>query len=297
MELGHRPFGLLTKLVVEENLLFVDGSELRLGKVTLIVGPNASGKSFLSKIINTLAHEERHRLENIFLNGERLAFSIHLLNPEPRVVRVSGSKEAFNVTLDSKAVLLNPLTVDVYFQEKRVRREPLESYLRRMRRDRESDIEPLDDLQLLSEYWQMGPDLVRKLVAKAGTFVRHSFDNARFEEDRGVFRLLVNDRGWRPDAPIHEISGSMLEMLSLDVMIARAMHTAEHTPTILLLNDPLLGFDEDNMELYVSFLASDEIKFQTVITSPSSRWLDSHLLWDVVRLSRVGGRICLQQAS
>lgn len=296
MEQGHRPFGLLDKIVIEENHHFSDGSELRLGKVTLIAGKNASGKSFLSKIINTLSHEERHQLENIFLTDQRLTYSAHILNPEPRVLRVSGSREAFNTTLDGKDVLLNPLSVDVYYQEKRVCREGLEHYLQRKRREHERNGEALDDLKLLSEYWEMGPDLVRKLVAKAGSFVPHAFDYARFEEDLDAQRLLVNDRKWRPDASIHQISGSMLAMLSLDVMIARAMHTAEHTPTILVLNDPLLGFDVQNMELYVTFLASDEIKFQTVITSPSFRWLESSLLWDVVCLDSAGPRTCMRQA-
>jgi hypothetical protein len=295
MEQGHRPFGLLERIVVEENHHFVEGSELQLGKVTLIAGKNASGKSFLSKIINTLSHEERHQLEKIFLRGKRLTFSVHLLNPGPRILRVSGLREQFDVTLDGRAVQLNPLAVDVYFQEKKVCRERLESYLSRKRKECKDSNDPLDDLDLLSEYWQMGPDLVRKLVARAGTFVFHSFDNARFEESGGVFRLLVNDPKWRPDASIHQLSGSMLEMLSLDVMIARAIDTAEHAPTVLLLDDPLLGFDCNNMELYVSFLASDEVKFQTIITSPCSRWLDSDLLWGKVQLDSAGSRACIRQ--
>jgi hypothetical protein len=295
MAQGHRPFGVVEELLVFRSRVFVDDTILRLSKVMLIVGDNATGKIFIFRLLNSLSQEFRSQLGSLFTKDENLSYSIRLRNPEPHQVTVEGIGAQITALLDGIVVPFIPLTVDIFFQEQRTRFRPLEAFLKHKRSEFQGDFDPLDDLLLLSEYWQMEPELVRKLVAKAGTFVEHAFDNPRFVEDKGVNRLLVNDKRWRPDAPIHKISGGMLEMLSLDVAIAHALLMSEHLPTMMLLNAPLLHLDYGHMGLYVDFLLSNEVKFQTLIATPEPRWAIPDLPWEIVHLRKVGGKCVLEQ--
>lgn len=294
-EQGYLPFREVEEIYISCSSVFADDTVLRLSKVMLIVGSNGTGKTFLFRLLNSLSNEPRSKLGSLFREEENLSYSIRLSNPEHQV-RFSGVGNQVTLSLDGAAVPFNPLTVAIFFEEERTRLQPLENFLRSKRS--KLDSEPPDDLLLLSEYWEIEPDLVRKLVAKAGTFVEHAFNNPRFEVAMGVSRLLVNDKRWRPDASIHKISGGMLEMLSLDVAIAYAMHMSEHHPTMLLLNTGFLHLDHNHMGRYVDFLLSNEVKFQTLIATCSFNPEYRKIPWEIVHIRRVGGKsiVELEQA-
>ena len=295
MRQGNWPLGWIDELCVERSRVFVEGAALRLSKVSLLLGKNGSGKTFLFRLLNSLSPGFRHNLGNLFIGDEELAYAVQLRNPEPHEIRVEGAGDRIAVYLDRNSVPFIPLTVDIFFQRKRLGFYSLEGFLERKRREFGGEYGQLDDLALLSEYWNMTPDLVRRLVPMAGTFVEHAFDSARFVEIEGVNRLLVNDKRWRPDAPIHKISGGMLEMLSLDMAIANAIAISDHLPAMLLLHTALLQLDYGHMGCYVDFLTSAQVKFQTLIATPDPRWASLDIPWEKVRLERVNGRTVVEQ--
>lgn len=295
MEQGHRPFGIVEELLVSRSRTFADDTVLRLGKIMVISGDNATGKTFLFRLLDTLSYERRTKLGGIFRADEFLSYSIRLRNPAPHEIKVEGRGSDITVSLNGAVVPFIPITVEVFFQESKLGFRGLENYLKMKRAECGDALDTLDDLLILSEYWQMDTELVRKLVSKAGTFVEHAFNQARFVDNNGASRLLVNDKRWRPDAPIHKISGGMLEMLSLDVTIAYAMLMSEQVPTLLLLNLPILHLDHTHLSLYVNFMHSPDVKFQTLIATPDPKWADPGLPWEVVQLRKDHGKSILEQ--
>lgn len=297
MEHGHRPLAWLEELVINRSDVFIDGATLKLGKVMLIEGENGSGKTLIFRLLNSLSSEMRFNLDSLANPNEELSYSLRLRNPEPQELRVDCAGGQTTVLLNDRVAPFVPFTVETFFQERRTNFRSLESFLSRKRRIYNGDFEELDDLALLSEYWQISPDIVRKLVSRAGTIVDHAFSDARFVEIGGVNRLLVNDKRWKPDAPIHKISGGMLEMLSLDVSIAQAIFLAEHFPTVLLLHAALLHLSPNNLKRYADFLTSQAVKFQTLIETPSPSWVDVDFPWEVVRLKRDRGKTFVSQTN
>lgn len=295
MTLGHRPLGWVDRLTIHSSRVFQPESTLRLSKVLLVAGANGSGKTFLYRLLNSLSAEARSQPGKIFLAGEQLSFSIQLSTPERHELVWSQAGPEFQLRLDGEEVPFNPLPVDILFHERVRRHEPLEIFLGRRRKEVGGSYEQLDDVELLSEYLGLGKDLVRKLLPKAGTLVEHGFDDVRVVDQNGFHRILVNDKRWRPDAPLHRISGGMLEMLDLDLTIAQMMLTCEHSPALLLLNLPLLHLDYDHLRRYVEFLFSERTKFQTLITTPCLEWLESDMLCALVHLRKHAGQTVIEE--
>lgn len=297
MELGHRPLGWIEELRIHRSSVFAPNSRLRLSKLTLIVGDNGTGKTFLFRLLYSLSAPARSDPGRVFLHGENLRFSIRLWNPEPHEIVWHQTKDDFEIEMDGNEVPYCPLPIDVFFQEKVRRNQSLEQFLCRKRQENGGSTAGLDDVLLLSEYLELSEDVVLKLLPKVGSFVEHLVSNARVEVHSGARRILVEDRKWRPDAPIHKISGGMLEMMVFDCVVYHARLVSEHTPTLLLLNLPLLHLDEKRMGQYARLLVSEEFKFQTIVTSPDPRWLGGDIPWETVRLRKAKSAVCIEEVT
>jgi hypothetical protein len=87
----------------------------------------------------------------------------------------------------------------------------------------------------------------------------------------------------------------MLEMMVFDCVVYHARLVSEHTPTLLLLNLPLLHLDGERMGQYARLLVSDEFKFQTILTSPDPRWFRNDIPWETIQLRKAGSTVCIEE--
>ena len=280
MEQGHRPFGWIKDLAIHRSGVFVEESVLPIEKLVFLGGDNGTGKTFIFKMLHTLSPNARHSLSAIASTDPTLDYSIRLWNPEPHELRVKRVGDRMDVRLDGEEVPFNPLSVDVYFQQKETNYEPLETYLRRRRREAKAEYGEYDDVQLLVDYFGMDEVLLLSLLPRVGTLVEHLLEDVRAIGVPGSRRILVKDKKWRPDAPIHKISGGMLQMLALDIILSRAHVLAEQMPVLLLLNLPHLSLDRRHMKTYGEYLLSEKSQFQTLIECPQPEWwIEADIPW------------------
>ncbi len=280
------PLHRVMKLEIGENPVFETNTEVPLGKVTLLVGENATGKSTVFRWIDQLggssqpyntAHKSRTAL---------IEYSATFYSSAKKVVRVFRDTDELRFLLDGEEVLFNPIPMEIINYEQHFTLPMLESFLKR-RRDQAGNSwkEKLDDVDLLAEYMNVNPLVVPRLLPQVGRYVSSPYVRLRIDSSGSTRRILGDDLNWKDGVSIHEISGSMASRSVLEMQIAMANLTAKVMPTVFLINLAVLHFDSKNLEKYVNFFLSREVGFQVIFSTVESRLADKHhrFGWSVLR--------------
>jgi len=277
------------ELNIHENPVFRPGSKVKFGKVTLLLGNNATGKTTILRWLDQISPSGRLWEDDRYRKTDRIHYSVGLRCPTERTVGVIRESDRLTFMLDGKSVLVNPIMTEIIFRHKIAHSGMLESYLAHHRRDSDDrEGKSLDDVALLAQYMNINSLLVPNLIPYVSSFVENQMENPRIEERDGLRKIFVDDKKRIPEnrpTSIHQISGSMASRLVLDMQIAMANLMAEVVPTILFLSVPQLHLDADNLGLYVDLLLSPRIRFQTVLESVHDKAAPSSLGWSIVRLS------------
>lgn len=289
------------ELTIHENPVFVRDSTIKFGKVTLLEGGNASGKSTILRWLDAVSPSSRLWVDDRFRRTEPIRYSIALSCPEDRTVGVARDSDRVAFFLDGKPTPFNPVMTEIVFGHKGHGRGMLEGFLQRRRAQATDPTgDHLDDVAILAEYMNVNPLIIPSLIPYVSSYVENQMENPRIEERGGLRKIAVDDTKRSPEhrsTSIHRISGSMASRLVLDLEIAMANLLAEAMPTFLFLSVPLLHLDARNLRLYVDLLLSQVVKFQTVFESVSPEASPQSLGWSVVRLSRAEPRCRILQVS
>lgn len=278
-EQGDHAFFWIEEICVHRSPIFRDESYMRLGKVTLLAGNNGTGKTQMLRCLSAISRTSQAWARPATPSDIPFVYTIVFRNPVKHILRVERYPDRLLFELDGKVVLFNPLPVEIAFSDGFQNSVSLEEFLERERRNNDDvDGDSLDDLNLLASYLEIDPRILQNLVPYVGTFVDHLVDKARIVVKNGRSKLIVNDKKWKMDAPLHKISGGMLAMLSMDILIARAKLMTEYMPTALLLQLPKLQLAPDILETYASYLSSPSIRFQTILETPHGD-LPTRLPW------------------
>jgi energy-coupling factor transporter ATP-binding protein EcfA2 len=282
------PVHRVMKLEIGENPVFTRNTVVPLGKVTLLVGNNATGKSTIFRWIDQLGvssqpYDTAHKSRTA-----RIEYSAIFYTSARKVVRVNRDSDELRFLLNGEDVLFNPIPMEIINYERHFDLPMLESFLKR-RRDQAGDSweEELDDVDLLAEHMNVNPLVIPRLLPQVGRYVSSPYVRLRVDSSGPTRRIFGDDLNWKDGVSIHEISGSMASRSVLEMQIAMANLTAKVMPTILLINLAVLHFDSDNLEKYVNFFLSREVSFQVVFSTAESRLADRHhrFGWSILRLS------------
>lgn len=267
-----RPFFWIEELTVHRSPLFCSETRMRLGKVTTLVGPNGSGKTEMLRCLAALSRSSRPWVTPPMPNDTPFVYTTVVRDPAKRSIRTERLSDHLTFEVDGCSTAFNPIPVEIAFLDDFPGSLTLERFLDHRRQELD-DIsgETSDDLNSLAEYLAVDPRVLRNLIPRVGTFVEHSVSGVRIAVEGGRYKVLLNDKRWRPDASIHRVSGGMLGMLTVDIQIAMAEITAKRMPTALFLRLPKLQLAPDVLERYVTYLSSPSIRFQTVLETPNEQ--------------------------
>ena len=132
----HVPFRWLQQLTLRATPITLPDQQLQLGRVNLLVGDNATGKTALCEWLSAFADLERlGRWRISWGRGDHVDMELKYFDPAPHVARLStGMDRAVTFTLDGRPVPLIALPIRVVFPSR---------VLERLRRGTEDDLHSL----------------------------------------------------------------------------------------------------------------------------------------------------------
>jgi len=264
--------------------IFVHGTTLRLGKVTLVIGDNESGKSVLCKWLAGFSDSTFLESWVVLPDTAGPDISVVCFTPTGRHeqrarVRATGYVD---YSVDDQAVPIIP--------------SPLRSlYLRSYwsspdRRDSE------DDVGVIAERLGLTPGTVQNLVASA--IEDGAVRNLRVEEKDGSRRLFVDVQGTLPGLSFQRLSHTEQVAVVLRLAAAYGNTVGTSAATILLLDGGVVSLDASRLQAAAQFLLSPKQRFQSLIVLPRDlNWPRPWLGWEFVRLTRGGMGVRVEQGA
>jgi hypothetical protein len=253
--------------------VFAHDTTLRLGKVTLVIGKNESGKTLLCKWLAGFSDSRLLESLTVRPGTEGPDVSVICFTPlgrqEQRAkVPTTGHVDYF---VDDRPVPLIPA--------------PIRSLYLRPYWQAPEGPDPPDDLVVVAERLGVSPGIVQNLVAS----VSHSRDaavrNLRVEEEDGRRRLYADVEGTLPGLRFGSLSHSEQVVVLVRLAAAYGNTVGSVAATILLLDGGVSSLDTDRLRAMAEFLLDKEQRFQSLIVLPTGRtWPRPWLGWEFVRL-------------
>jgi hypothetical protein len=268
----HATVGWFYQMIIDESPVFVPSAKVTFGKVTLVIGGNASGKTALCEWLAGVGNPEvlrRWRVPGRVQGGLKLRLAYFA--PEERQVKLQvGPDGRVRHFLGDSEVPFHPY--------------PLRVIMLRSIRD---DMHRIPcDLELISELLKTDPCTVRNLLPSVNG--GHGYvSNLRFEAEDGRFVLKADVKGTKAGLTFRALSGSEQARVMFEVAIAMARFSSQYTPTILMLDGGTWTLDEQWLSLYMQYLSRADHLFQTVLSLPTRHVTLSELGvggWTIVRL-------------
>jgi len=292
-EVNKAPIGQghwLEKITLETNPLFPKGSSLILGKVTLIIGRNGSGKSALCEWISGCSGngDDLDRWGKAS-DDIQIWIRMGLIVPE----RVEFSMKFKNYSMFSE--YQGKKTLDIAHCT-RVHYQKGKWLVREEHED--------DDLEYLARVWRIEKLQVEQVIehitsSKYGCIEMAKFRPRKYDEDdeeddephrvvkprrgRGPQVLWIQFSGRQFDISFEGLSESEQEQVIISGAIVIADLTSQNSGALLLLDFGGM-LDDNTLSEYAERLQSGDFNFQTILVAANERPKVNWTGWSIVRL-------------
>lgn len=284
------PFRWIHQIHIRSSPLFARNTKLHLGKVTLIVGENCSGKTALCEWIAAFGNlDALWRWLPDYHKHCDLDMEVLCYMPEEESVRLTIKSGSIAFSLNNADSPIPPLPLMAIFLK-----DPCP-----LRGHRGDEISVRDDIDSICARLGINEVTLRQLlpyVDKEGIgWVRNPrFVEERQEDDDAVRQTLVADfpGGWKKDLPYYIAENDQRTCLLIELAVALARFSSQFVPTILLLDGGMWELQIPVLLELATHLSSPKLLFQTVIVVPNLPSEANRLQWagwEIVRL-RCGRR-------
>jgi hypothetical protein len=266
--------------------VFAAGTALRLGKVTVVIGDNESGKSVLCRWVAGLSDVRLLESWDVRPSTEGPDVSVVCFTPSGRQNQRANIPATGHVdySVDEKPV---PIIAS-----------PVRSiYLR-------SESPPLDrqcaedDLVTIAKGLGLTPGLVYNLIQTVNDDGDGMVRNLRVDEDGGRHRLYADVQGTIPGLPFGGLSYSEQVVVMIRFAAAYANTVATAAPTILMLDGGVCSLDSRRLKEMTEFLLRTEHRFQSLVVLPTGRtWPKPWLGWEFARLIGTATGVRVEQSA
>jgi len=243
-------FGWIDSLAIRSSPLFAEPTNFELGKLSLLIGDNETGKTALCEWLAAAVDVSYLKRWRPIKHGQRnLDAEVRYLDPEPHATRFWFPDETFpRYEYDGRETALPLAPIRVLFPKK------LEFLA--------ADEEP-DDLARLSDALRMHPLQVRSLCERVSANATGEVTRLRLEtrEDR-VF-VFADVRGTHPGLPLRNLSGGECDRVMMTLAALAASDLATRYPTVLILDASSYRADNRWLRAYGEWLSSPTNAFQT----------------------------------
>ncbi len=269
---AFHPFGWILELELLENPIFRTGHEVRFGKVTVIYGFNATGKTALCEWLAGLSDTEP--LERWLTDKSwTVDYRVKIANPADHLIRVTLDAHRVHYAIDGHSTPANPI--------------PLKFIHARLppRRAEKDDGQPLTDIEYIASALRVAPRSLLNflpLIEETGVFVKRL---ALMKDEDGVEYLSTTVSTTMPNLPFKSLSGGETSLVIIELAISLAHFYSQFHPTMLMLELGELSFSEEVITTYWSLLQSKKFQFQTIFTTHDIEALRPHWKgWGLVEL-------------
>lgn len=285
--IGHG--GWIERVVIENSPLIQKGASIVLGKVTLIVGDNFTGKSAVCEWISGSAkgvadlwrwsgsqENQKVQMRIAMFMPDRLEFSTCFYNYQLR--SEYQGRRVFDVSH----------ALQVFYVKDGLSRKPFE-----------------DDLEYLARVWKIHPYQVQSIIDQICSSKYGRINNAEFRpeeideesEPEEIPEEIRTARHGRPPLVLwtqfawHKypisfvgLSGSEQGLIFLCGGMILAEYCSLHRGALLVL-DLGTNFDDSLLSEYATRLQNSDFRFQTILVCPSVRPKIDWTGWTIARLS------------
>lgn len=250
------PFGWFHEIKIERSPIFKSNEIMRFGKLTLIVGDNATGKSALCEwlaIFSDFRH--RKRWHNEKENGYPINVFLKYYYPEEKTLSLTIKKTGY-VTFSDNG---NNIPFNFY---------PMKILYPRPRWRHNTD--DLNDLQLLSFLLDVDENVILNLGDEIQNYEFSKVKNIKFKEDEeGKICLYADVKGTVPGLVFDSLSGGEQESLLIEFATAIARMYAKVVPTLLIFDGFILPHSNEWFEFYAKRFNAQHNLFQTIVVVPT----------------------------
>ncbi|MEL1243987.1 HNH endonuclease [Flavobacterium sp. DGU11] len=237
-----------------QGTVFKNPIELNLGKVTLITGSNATGKSTIVEIMDSVFKQKiysRWNKPNVNFSTE-----VRLDNPvlSKFTAHIQNNQLFFNIGKSKQPFV--PYDYFVLYLKNEIRQN-------------------VDDLKTIADCFGLERSFVKSMLNTTG--IKHGLKTRKMEivEKRTkpyvVDKLNVDIGNWWPQS-LGSCSGTEYSNVILDIAISFATEISKFKSVLLLIDwPPLYSFDDLNIKIYLDYLQNSQAHFQTIFVSHNPR--------------------------
>lgn len=266
------PVGWIHELKIRNSPIFKSDTLVRFGKLNLIVGNNATGKSALCEWLAGFAEMEvLERWRNRSHKGYPIDICMRYYNPDLRSLHMLIDKHGRIAYFENRTPIpLNPVPIKFVYP----RRRSL------------SDTSDFNDLQLFSYLLRLDESIIINLCKEVDLYEHATVRNIRFKEEEGILRMRADVSGAVPGLSFHMLSAGEQEQILVELATATARTYGKHVPTVLIFDASITMFSESWFEYYANHFSDPNNQFQTFVVIPTRKlnirklkWLG----WEVIR--------------
>lgn len=278
----HSPMGWFHELVIHESPIFAEHTRIRFGKLTVVVGNNASGKTAICE----------------WLSGLTDPAVLWRWNP-PKRKTVRLELTYFDPTRQNARVEISQAgTIQYFVNGKQVPFYPWRMGIVRLPNFIIQEHNAQDEVELVSDILSVHPSIIRNLIPRVNEHNEGCLEDVRVENQCGTNKLMSH---WKDDKRpycFRLLSGSQQSRLLIELSVAIASFSSEFMPTILML-DGVNTLDPSNFARYADYLSAPNHHFQTImllVRSPRATGQERWAGWESVRFLGTEAGVTVDQS-
>jgi hypothetical protein len=260
--------------------IFSAGAKARFGKLNLLYGRNATGKTTLWRLV--LGAFDTNHLGSWLSHPQSQDVRVSYLRPQPTAIRMQiGTDPKVTVDVDGQRTAMNAL--------------PLRTICVTDTRRRSQDDN--DDRRWFSTILGVAEIHIDGLAQAVDAFPHAKVRNLRFVPCEGGVQLRADVAGTRPGLPFRALSGREQDRVVIEFATAAARTFGRSSPTVLVIDFAPMLWD-GWFDFFSHHLLDPENQFQTIMCIPeytlnlnAVRWNG----WEVIRTKGTPPEVVLTQ--